>query len=160
MSEPITADVRAECRTLTLYLAGFAADELVTLSYARGLVSDAFTKAAGDASLDRALLSLARRGPFAAGLADAWARCFAPAGQLRRRLVLLVAILESTAPGYIAFEPAARGRFVAFVTLFTAGLGFVARLVVALPVVAIARRLESGRSHERATAEAGSGRTT
>ncbi|MFZ5622805.1 MAG: hypothetical protein ACOY71_00060 [Gemmatimonadota bacterium] len=45
--------------------------------------------------LDRHLLAIAQRGPFAARQADAYARFARPAGLLRRKLILLVAILES-----------------------------------------------------------------
>jgi hypothetical protein len=159
MAEPVSASVRAECRTFTAHVAGIEPDELVVLSYARGLASGAFAKGAGTSALDRVLLSLARRGPFAAGLADAWARCFAPASQLRRRLVLLVAILESTPPAFHAFEPATHGRVVAFVALLAAGLGFIARLILAVPVVAIARLANSSSPDDAAPADTGA-RTT
>jgi hypothetical protein len=159
MPGSIDSVVRAECRTFTVYLTGNEPDELVVVSYARGLASDAFGRRSGDPSLDRALIGLARRGPFATGLTDAWARIFTPAGGLRRRLVLLVAILESTTPAYHAFEPAARGRIVAFAALLVTGLGFLTRLVVAVPVVAIARWLQSTPADDAAAAGAHSGTT-
>ena len=46
-------------------------------------------------SFDDELLEFGRRGPWAMRVADSWASRFSPGGKLRRKLVLLLAILES-----------------------------------------------------------------
>jgi hypothetical protein len=104
-------------------------------AYARGIASRAFLDGPRVTRLDRVLVTFAVRGPFRAGLADAYGRFLAPAGQLRRRLVLLMAVLESTSPGFHAFEPPAAGRVAAFAGVMADAAGFAFRLLLALPVV-------------------------
>lgn len=97
MTDPgVAADVAAECRVFARYLTGADPSPYVLACYARGLAA-ASAGAPGD-RLDAALLAGARRGPWAARSADAYARFVRPFGPLRRRLVLLLAVLE-TAPG-------------------------------------------------------------
>jgi hypothetical protein len=55
--------------------------------------------ASGD-RFDHYLLAAARRHRVTAGIADAYARVFLPASALRRKLVLLLAILETCPPSY------------------------------------------------------------
>ena len=52
-------------------------------------------KRASSSASDVALLEVARRGPWLARAADAYASVFARRSTLRRRLILLMAILES-----------------------------------------------------------------
>ncbi len=120
----------------TRYLIRADATERVQLGYARGLNSRSFLDAAPRTAQDRMLVRIAARGPFMTGLADAWARFFAPAGDLRRRLTLLLAILESTSPGEAAFEPPAGGRVRAIVGVLGAAAGFAVRLLLAFLVIA------------------------
>jgi hypothetical protein len=86
-------------------------------------------------ALDRLLDRVVLLGRGGAALADAYARCFAPAGLLRRKLVLLVAILESSTPGNRVFEPPAVGFTLAMLGLMGAGLAFAFRLLLALPLL-------------------------
>jgi hypothetical protein len=135
MDDGAVPRVRSECRIFTRYLAGIRADDTVIDAYARGLESAAFRDGPAQTRRDAMLLDMARRNSFAAGLADAWARFFAPAGQLRRRLVLLMAILESTTPGFEAFEPPPAGRVRAFAGLALTGFAFLFRLAIATLVI-------------------------
>lgn len=75
-------------------------------------------------------VSLARRGAFAAGLADAWTRVFRPTSLLRRKATLLVAILECRPETAEAFEAPPGGRSRVFVAGAAAlrGVGFAGRL--------------------------------
>jgi len=137
MPEPVAGNIRAECCALSRYLAGIDPDDAVIIAYGRGLHSDAYLDAERDSRLDRLLLASAARSPRLAGLADAYARFASPAGPLRRRLVLLIAILESTAPSYEAFEPAAGGRAGAFAGVVAAGFGFLFRLLAGVLMFAL-----------------------
>ena len=65
-------------------------------SYRRAIASVPALEASS--AWDRALLSMARMGRLGARMADSHAAMFAPASTLRKRLVLLLAILESRAP--------------------------------------------------------------
>jgi hypothetical protein len=121
-----------ECRTFARYLCGIDAPDDVVRSYLRGLQSTAFRDGPPVTPLDDMLQSLARRGVLRAALADTYARFFAPGGALRRRLVLLLAILES-GPLAQAFEPPEPGTARAFVEL----IGLAARFALLLPAALI-----------------------
>ena len=86
-------------------------------------------------------LRLAARTPL---LADAHARLFAPASALRRKLVLLLAILETSAPAFRRVDdPGPRGTVGAWLRLAaiggTAGLAAVLGSALLLPVQLVLR---------------------
>lgn len=83
-----------ECRALTRYLTGRPPTDYVLACYRR---ARDFAPGASQppAPIDRALARAARLSRGTARLADAYARWLRPAGPLRRRLTLLLAILES-----------------------------------------------------------------
>jgi hypothetical protein len=85
-----------------------------------------------DPAIDRALMRLATRGPLAARMADAYASIFARSGLLRRKLVLLVAILESHGETSRAIDTARPGSRIAWF----GELAFRAALTVALLLAA------------------------
>lgn len=93
MAEPLDRECAAFCR----YLIGREPTERVRARYreahALGVVEAPGTATA----FDRLLVSIARAGALPARLADAHARVFRKAGLLRRKLVLLLALLESHA---------------------------------------------------------------
>jgi hypothetical protein len=76
------------------------------------------------------LSAFVRSGRPGAALADAYSRTFAPAGELRRKLVLLLSILESVSPSDQALEPQPGGPLMALLGLGLAGLGFSLRLAL------------------------------
>jgi hypothetical protein len=85
-----------ECRTFTQYLVGADPAADVVAAYHRAHVVTAVAPAgASSRPLDRALLRVARLGPVCTRAADSYAAAFARSTVLRRKLVLLVAILES-----------------------------------------------------------------
>lgn len=85
---------------------------------------------------DRRLVALARLGPFWAGLADAYARIARPYGTLRRKLVLTLALLESSAETHAEYDSARPASFgVTWVVLAAIGAGWVVRAVLAAAVV-------------------------
>jgi hypothetical protein len=57
-------------------------------------------------TVDRLLLRVARHGWFAVTIADAYGRLVAPHGLLRRKLVLVLAILESSKTSHADYEAA------------------------------------------------------
>lgn len=86
--------LRREAQVFTEYLSGSPADEYVIGKYvAAHRATDAFRD---DAGRDEWLVAFARRGPFAARLADSHARIFARHSTLLRKLSLVFAILEVT----------------------------------------------------------------
>jgi hypothetical protein len=88
------AGLAAECEVFSTYLLGAAAPPDVAAAYIRAHRLGVIGGAAGSA-LDRAALQMARGGPLRARAADAFAAFAARGGLLRRKIVLLVALLES-----------------------------------------------------------------
>lgn len=136
----------AECVVFTRHLLGVAPAAAVVEAYVaaheRAPDYDAATV------FDVRLVAVARRGPLFARLADAYARLFAPAGLLRRKLVLLLAILETTPPHAAAIDaPLAGGVLGTVLALgahgFVAALGAVAAIVVLAPVHLASRGTKS-----------------
>jgi len=117
----------------------------------------AYTRAAAAAGapadrLDRWLLALARGSSTGLALADAYARLARPYGALRRRLVLTVAVLESSAATHAAYDTAiASGAPAAWLAIVAAGSGWALRTAVALVLL--------GPLHLAATLAGGGGAT-
>lgn len=91
---------------------------------------------------DRFLLGVARRHPWLTRMADAYGRFFRPRGLLRKKLVLLLAILESCHPSHKmldSVDPCGLGdgsvrlAFRMGLSLFMAGLSLVAGLLLLAP---------------------------
>lgn len=92
-----TAALRSECRALCRYLVGSDPSDYVLRCYERSVPS---AGPAGNRTplIDRTLVAVAGYGTLAARVADGYARVFRPYGSLRRRLILLLAILENSPP--------------------------------------------------------------
>ena len=115
-----------ECRVLCRYLVGTAPDRATIDAYCRAH-DGARVTATG--SFDRALVRLAHARPPLARLVDAYTSAFSRTALVRRKLVLLLAILESHSPVAEAVDSIvtrSRGRF-----LLSAGLRTVAFVVTA-----------------------------
>jgi len=134
-----------ECEALTRYLVGSAPSAYVLQSYRRLRPTAAIAEAPIDRALDRAV----RLGPTTARMADAYARRFRPTGSLRRRLTLLLAILENAPDTWervgagTAAGPLAAGARIAG-TLLASGIALVAGILVFGPIA-----LASGGSANR-----------
>jgi nucleoside-diphosphate-sugar epimerase len=83
--------------------------------------------------LDRWLLALARSSAPGCTLADAYARLARPYGQVRRRLILTLAVLESSTATHSAYDAAiTSGAPVAWAAMGIAGIRWVLRTAAAL----------------------------
>jgi hypothetical protein len=113
--------LEAECRLFTRVLVSGSPDAYITRKYIEAhRVGDDYLP---HGTFDRILLSLAGRGAWAARIADAHARLFSPSAVLRKKLILLLAILETSAPYYRRIdEPGRGGWFVLPLRLAFAGL--------------------------------------
>lgn len=87
-----TDDVERECLVFTRHLLGHRPDPMVVDRYRRAVETMPALRPASD--WERAVLGLARRGTLVTRSADVYAAIFAPASAIRKRLVLLLAILE------------------------------------------------------------------
>ncbi len=119
----------AECRVFTRFLVGAPASVYVVEHYrAAHAVSRAYVPTD---RFEAWLVRLARGGPLWTKLTDSYARVFAPRSALRKKLVLVLAILETCPPFYRAWEPGgAVGRSALLVALVLRGLGFLVALVL------------------------------
>ena len=135
------AALEAECRRLCRYLVGEDAPAYVVAAYLRAhRVSSAF---APRETFDRVVLRLASVPP-GIHLADAHARLFAPASALRCKLVLLLAILETSSASFRRVdEPGPRHPALAWLRLAWIGLAAGAAAVLGslllLPIQAACR---------------------
>ena len=87
-------ELAQECRVFCRYLAGVDATDDVVRAYLRAH-DVAGLKLNSTTPMDRALLQLASGGTTLTRIADSFAGPLVPGGALRRKLVLLLAILES-----------------------------------------------------------------
>jgi hypothetical protein len=134
-----SAGVAAECRTFARYLAGTKPSPYVVESYARLLPNADVSASAGTRLIERSLLSVAHLGTVPLRIADAYARFLLPRSLLRRRLILLLAILENSAESerfLNAGEPG--GLFAAgarlAVTMVASGLSIAVGVLVFAPL--------------------------
>lgn len=85
---------------------------------------------------DRWLVVVARAAPMACGLADAYARVVRPYGLLRRKLVLALAVLESSPGMHAAFDTGLESSTAtAWLALAALGTGWMLRSAVALLLI-------------------------
>jgi hypothetical protein len=91
------ATLERECDVFARYLGASAGDSYVKAQYvaahAAGVVEPA-----GTSAFQRRVVSLASSAPWSLRALDVHSRVFAKGGLLRRKLVLLLAILETRAP--------------------------------------------------------------
>lgn len=149
---PSGGPLARECDCFCRHLIGQAPDTYVTSRYREA--HRVHPDLAARDRFDRALVRIARLHPRVTAMADGWARLFAPRAALRRKLVLLVAILEVSTPFDRAFEPVpGEGRPAAVCKIaWRAGLSLAtaaAASVVLLPLLAATRLFPGGREWPR-----------
>ena len=122
-----------ECAVFSRYLVGHGPSVSVGAAYVRAHERATELTCSDLSRRERALLSLARRGPARTRAADSFARVFSPAGLLRRKLVCLLAILEVSAPTDAELDTADVGGALEFFLRFAVGgLGFALRIALVL----------------------------
>jgi hypothetical protein len=123
-------ELARECNVFSRYLVGRRPDKYIQEKYAE---AHRVTPDYGyESRFDRVLVDFAAGGPRSAGLADAYACLFARQSALRRKLILLLAIIESCAPerGFLdAIEPSP--LFLIALRLAGRGALFAIRVLVA-----------------------------
>jgi hypothetical protein len=102
-------ELAGECRTFTSYLLGRHAAPDVVAAYQKAHEVSVVDASGVTPSLDLALLRVARFGSGGLRAADAYAAVLAPSSLLRRKLTLLVAILESRGQSAAALDTAGSG---------------------------------------------------
>lgn len=105
---PVSQDsLRRECDVFHRYLIRRPPDDYVIRKYLAGV--EVARRLPAPLPIDASLMSFASRGPRCARIADAYARFFRPHGLLRRKLLLLFAIIENS-HGYEHFTVGASSR--------------------------------------------------
>ena len=92
-----TKSLDRECAVFSRYLIGQEPNEYVKNKYRAAHQISSF-RAAGECRADAFLIKVASIGPGTTRIIDAYTRIFRPFSTVRRKLVLLLAILESCAP--------------------------------------------------------------
>lgn len=105
---PATPDLHRECHVFTWHLLGRMPSDYVTGKYAAA--HGALPSLSEGTPFDRFLVNFARWHWLTARVADAHASVFAPASLLRRKLVLLLAVLETCPPSYQDVDAAVGGK--------------------------------------------------
>lgn len=130
----MSAGLEQECRTFTRYLVRRDPTPYVIGKYAAAhTASPAMAEAENRGRFDARLTAIARRHPVLTVMADAYARIFVPRGLLRKKLVLLLAIIETSPvlfrevdlerPAALPLQAAALGvRFAVFAVALLGGI--------------------------------------
>jgi hypothetical protein len=118
-------DLDRECEIFSRYLVSQQPTAYIRKEYKAALIARDLANDGDFSAFDRRTLRLARHNVLFARFADAYCALFHRQGVLRRKLVLLLAILEHTAPTATRFDaPKSRGRVGVSVNLFLAGIDF------------------------------------
>jgi NADH dehydrogenase len=138
----------AECRVFTAHLVGRTPDDYIVSRYRAAHAALPALAAEGDA--DAALTAFARRSPARARIADAYAARFAPHSALRKKLVVLLAILETSPATWRDIDARiAASRGGALLRMLAAGAGAIAALALGAMLLAPARVMWRRRSRSR-----------
>lgn len=129
-----------ECGVFTRHVVGAAPTPYVVRKYteAHERRADVFEPRQRFGAFCVRLASVA---PFTARMADAWCRLFAPRGVLRRKLVLLLAILETAPPFHAELDVVRGSRAGQIAALVVGAVGWVAALGLGALVLFPARLL-------------------
>lgn len=141
------ADLEAEGRVLCRYIAGAEPPAQLLQHYAAACRVHGVAADAAQSPFDRAALALARRGPMRARMADAFCAVFHRGGALRRKVIIMTALLESAAPSSETFDaPQSPGPLGAFLQLAGAGLAFASAMLAGAFMLGGARLTKSVRA--------------
>ncbi len=122
-----------EARVYTKYLIKQAPSPYVIEKYRQAHLRSPNVHQALENPFNELLVKLSSKGPFWARLVDSYATFFLRNALVRKKIILLMAILESSAPTYQAFEsPESKNPLVIIVLLGLRGAGFVFSLFIAL----------------------------
>lgn len=101
--------LRQECRTFSRYLIAREPDSYVVQKYMECHIA-VLRDAPATVPIDSALVRFARGGSLRTRIADAYARMFRPYGLLRRKLILVFAILENSRAHHREFTSGGDGK--------------------------------------------------
>lgn len=124
------ATITRECEVFTHYLVGQLPTDYIRKQYGMAALARNLANNAEFTAFDRTTLRFARRNVFFTRVADAYCAIFYRHGILRRKLILLLAILEHTAPTAAQFElPKNSGSIEMATNLLREGICFLLSLL-------------------------------
>jgi hypothetical protein len=133
---PVGDSLAHECHVFCRYLVRSSAPPDVLDAYRRAHAMGSVAPDERLSALDRSLLRVASMGPLWVRLADAYAALFARASLLRRKIVLMVAILETRGSSAAVLDTATPGSRAGLVADLTLRASFaVVQLVIAAVVI-------------------------
>jgi NADH dehydrogenase len=136
--------IEHECKTFATYMTSKPPSKYVTEQYAAAVLAHGLASDDDLSCFDRAALRLARSGSAFTRGADAFCSIFARRGVLRRKLIVLAAILESVAPTNEAMDRVtSRSAAVVLASLIGYGAAFAVSFIlgaaILLPAAAFCR---------------------
>ena len=133
VSEP-NRELDRECIAFSAYLIKRRPNEYVLAKYRHAHDSNGIIKLnANLLPLDRLLIGVAAIHPIGAKLVDAYTAIFHKKSSVRRKWILLLAIMESSAPSYEYFDsPDTGGHFWLAFLLLCKGGGFIVALILSV----------------------------
>jgi len=93
-----------ECRVFCLYLVGRIPNDYVMRKYREAHQSQSLRVGAHANPCESLLVRIARLNPLGTKLIDAYSRVFRPLSLIRRKLILILAIMESCAPTHASVD--------------------------------------------------------
>jgi len=125
--------LRRECEVFSRYLLGRSPDGYTINKYVEANRARDLADPAGTDRFGERLLRIASKAPILARLADAFAAVFARRSLLRKKLVLLIAILESSRTASELFGPRdGIGAAGAWLSLFGNGIAFLTSFLASI----------------------------
>lgn len=135
-----------EGEVFSRYLVGDVADSEILELYAAAVRTGTAGPLPEPGAFDRLLSRIARISPAFTRAVDVYARHFSPAAPVRKRLILMLAILESYAGSYAALDAVdGGGRVMVYLRLAAAGFTSVALLALAALLLTPFRVVLAGR---------------
>lgn len=129
-----SSQLRRECHVFSSYLVGQVPSDYVLEKYCEAhLVGNRFS---ASGRFDLFLVETAVGGPLLTKLADSYARLLVPGATLRKKLILLLAILESCAPAHEFLDSVdVSSKPVLYLRIAQRGFLFVLGLLVSVAVL-------------------------
>jgi nucleoside-diphosphate-sugar epimerase len=122
-----------ECKVFSRYLLGRSGNEYVLRKYVEANRVRGLVESAGEDRLGTGLLRVASISPFLTRLTDSFAAIFARRSILRKKLVLLIAILESSrCAGELVGPREGRGSIGTWISLIGNGIAFLASFLFSI----------------------------
>lgn len=126
-----------ECKVFCHHLIKTAPDDYVLSKYVDAHKVNKLDTTSGPSSFDRLLVAFARISPFCSKLADTYSRIFLKRCRLRKKLILLLAVLESSPRHFSYFDRIDSNYFPAlFLKLIYKSFTFSLTLLVATFLIA------------------------